>query len=314
MLGRMFTSQMLLRRAARASLLPLLLGLAACGGSDDEGSESADGPVAEEPKDTEGWETLIEGDWSLPPGEEGYVCARVTLTESMYVSSFEAINPPGTHHTFLTVGEPNGKPDGVSACNAAENQMRSVFGSGVGTDPLAFPDGVALHVEKGSQLLLNLHLFNTGDETLAGISGSRIKRVAEADVEHLAEGILAGPIGLDIPAGQITEHAGHCTMTSDVTIFAVAPHMHQLGIHEKVFAESGAGEIKLYDAPYSFDEQSYQLVEPVQLAKGERVRVECTHNNTTALPVTFGDSSLAEMCLAGLYMYPSDGGAFICVN
>jgi hypothetical protein len=306
------------RAALRRALLlhPALLAcLGGCGSSAEEEPAPVDqniGPDEPGPSE-EGWETLISGEWSLPPGEEGYTCARVTVPESMYVSAFEAINPVGTHHTLLTVGEPD-EPDGITPCNAGENRTLSVFGSGVGTDPLAFPEGVALYLEQGTQLLLNLHLFNTSGETMTGVSGTRIKRMEEADVQHVAEGVLAGTIGLDIPAGQTTEHVGHCTMTSDVTLFAVAPHMHQLGIHEKVFAESAAGETTLFDAPYSFDEQSYHLVSPVSLAKGDRVRIECTHRNTTSERVTFGESTLSEMCFAGLYMYPSDGGLFVCVD
>jgi hypothetical protein len=308
----MSTLQRGCRNVTFALTLPLLLGLAACGSSDEGETRTEPEPV-EEPG-ASGFESLIQGEWSMPPGEEGYVCARTTVEESMYVSAFETINPPGTHHTLLTIGEADGQPDGVTPCNAAVNKLRSVTGSGVGTDPLTFPEGVAFHIEKGMQLLLNLHLFNTGDEILTGVSGTRVKRIPEADVEHVAEGVLAGTIALDLPAGQTTEHVGHCTMTSDTTIFAIAPHMHQLGIHEKVFGESAAGETKLFDAPYSFDEQSYVAVAPLTLAKGDRVRVECTHRNTTGADVGFGDSSLAEMCFAGLYLYPSDGGTFICVN
>jgi hypothetical protein len=104
-------------------------------------------------------------------------------------------------------------------------------------------------------------------------------------------------------------------MSSDVTIVAVAPHMHQLGIHETVVAESSSeGDVVLHDAPYTFDEQSYHLIEPLKLVKGDRVRIECTHKNTTNRVVTFGDSSLQEMCLAGLYRFPADGSPFMCMD
>src|SRR6185436_14385953 len=117
------------------------------------------------------------------------------------------------------------------------------------------------------------------------------------------------------PPQHTTVHVGFCTMSSDVTVFAVAPHMHQLGIYEKVFAESSVdGEVVLYDGPYDFNEQSSYRVDPVKLLKSDRMRVECTHRNTTDKTVNFGDSSLAEMCFAGFYRYPADGSAFACVD
>jgi hypothetical protein len=259
------------------------------------------------------WQLLIEGEWTIGASTEGYYCARQTVNEDLYVHAFEAISPPGTHHTLLTMGDPNAA-DGLTPCGAGDNRTLSVFGSGVGTDRFTMPDGVALKIPAGTQLLLNLHLFNTSTNPLSGTSGTRVLVMAESEVEHLAEGVLAGTTQLQIPGGETTMHTGYCTMRTDATIFAVAPHMHQIGIHEKVVAERGAGDVTLFDAPYDFSEQSYLGIEPVQLSAGDRVRVECTHRNETNKPVGFGDSSLAEMCFAGLYRYPAAGGYFICTN
>ena len=86
-------------------LLPLTV---ACGSTaDDSGNKSPiEKPPAKTPPEetTYGkWQELITGDWTMPPGEEGYVCARKTVERDMYVTSFAAINPFGTHHTLLTV-------------------------------------------------------------------------------------------------------------------------------------------------------------------------------------------------------------------
>lgn len=290
------------------AVLAFSLPLVACGSKDDA---PAAGAAADPGRDLT---TIVTGGWTIEPGTEGYVCVRKTLTEDLVVGGFEALNPPGTHHTLLTYGDPDG-PDGITDCNAAEIRPRALFASGVGTDPLDFPEGVGFRIAKGTQLLLNLHLFNTSDEPLSGESGTRARVLSPADVVHEAEGLLAGTTSLEIPAGATTDHVGHCTMTSDVTLFAVAPHMHQLGIHEKVVAESaGKGEVVLHDAPYSFEEQSFSLIDPLELKKGERLRIECRHRNTTDSDVRFGDSSLAEMCFAGVYRYPADGTPFICVD
>jgi hypothetical protein len=292
--------------------LGLLPSVVACGGSDTVL------PKTTSPSTTAGaeWTTLVTGDWGQAPGTEGYTCVRSTNTEDLFVNSFEAINPLGTHHTLLTMGATNA-PDGTTTCSVADNRPLAIFGSGVGTDPLTLPEGVALKIPKDMQLLLNLHLYNTGSKELTGTSGTRVVAIPQSDVKHVAEGLLAGPIALNIPAGQTTEHVGYCTMKNDVTIVAVAPHMHQIGIHEKIIAESSAeGDVVLHDEPYSFDEQSYHLVEPIKLAKGDRVRVECTHKNTKTYDIGFGDSSDAEMCLAGIYRYPADpdGSPYLCAD
>ena len=52
----------------------------------------------------------------------------------------------------------------------------------------------------------------------------------------------------------------------------------------------------------------------IRILPGDKVRVECTHNNTTATKVTFGESTLSEMCFAGLYRFPADGSPFMCTR
>jgi len=295
------------RGFAALALLPTVV---ACGGS----SEDPPAPSPDPPSTGGEWRTLLTGEWTLPAGTEGYSCVRHTVTEDLWVNGFEAISPGGTHHTLLTVGEPTA-PDGLTICNAGENRTHSVYGSGVGPEKLEFPEGIALKIPKGAQLLLNLHLFNTGGADLSGTSGTKVRVIPESAVTTVAEGVLAGTIAIDIPPQETSTTTGWCSMSNDVTLFAVAPHMHQLGVYEKVTAESGAkGEVKLFDGPYNFDDQSYHLIEPLDLKKGERVRVECTHTNTTTKPVRFGESTLAEMCFAGIYRYPADGSPFICVD
>jgi hypothetical protein len=299
------------RGALIAALLPFV-GTFGCSSSDS--SKDPGAPGSPQPPSEGEWRTLLTGDWTVPPGGDDYTCVRKTMTEDLYVNGFEAISPRGTHHTLLTVGEPT-EPDGLTLCNAGTNRTHSVYGSGVGPERLEFPAGVAMKIPKGTQLLLNLHLFNIGGADISGTSGTLVRVIAESQVETIAEGVLAGTIAINIPPQQTATTTGWCTMSSKVTLFAVAPHMHQLGVYEKVTAESSSqGEVPLFDGPYNFDDQSYHLIEPLDLAKGDRVRVECTHKNTTNLPVGFGESTLSEMCFAGMYRYPADGSPFICVD
>ncbi|HKP59019.1 MAG TPA: hypothetical protein VJV78_19995 [Polyangiales bacterium] len=264
----------------------------------------------------DGWKTLVTGRWEVPAGQETYHCARFTLPETITVSSFRALSPPGTHHTLLTIVDNPTDPDGSAPCTAGTNGKKSITGSGVGSNDLNMPAGVAMEVKAGQQLLLNLHLFNVTDKPITGTSGTLFKPMAVADVKQYAEGVLAGQINLSIPVGGPTMQSGDCTMTHDSTLFAVSPHMHQLGVHLKAVAKSStAGEVVLMDKPYSFDEQLvYPLDKEVPMKKGDIVHVECTYQNTTNKPVMFGESSLSEMCFAGVYRYPAGAPGFVCVR
>jgi hypothetical protein len=260
----------------------------------------------------DGWLRLIEAAWELAPHSEGYRCVRKTMPEDVYITAFAPLSPPGTHHTTLHVETAGVSPDGVTVCGVGAGGTRRLQGAGVGTEPSVLPAGVAMKVAAGEQLMVNLHLFNFGAARLTGTSGTRIKRVPLAEVEHLAEVVLAGPLGLNIPPGRVTQ-SGNCTLRSAATIYSLNPHMHQLGKHMKVTLRGENGDRVLLDQAYDFTHQLLHPIEPVQVEAGDRVNIECTYLNDTPRDVTWGDSSLDEMCFVGVGLYPAFGGG-LCVN
>jgi hypothetical protein len=296
------------QRVHTSILCSIFLALAACSSSSEEATtpEGLDVPTGE-------WQTLISGDWTLPAGGETYVCVRKTIEEDLYVNGFESIAPTGTHHALLGVGVPDA-PDGIFPCQATTVFGESAYGGGRGVEPLVFPDGIARKIPKGSQVLLNMHLFNSYGEDIGGTSGVRIRTIPKSEVTALTEHIVAGTEHLTIPARQTTTHSGACRMTSDVTLLAVAPHMHQLGTHLKAVAETAEGDVTLLDAPFTLDTQSYRPLEPLALRRGDRVRVECTHANSTDAAVFYGLSALDEMCTAAIYRFPADGTMWFCMD
>jgi hypothetical protein len=262
----------------------------------------------------DGWQRLMEADWQLSAGSEGYRCMTFTVPEDIYIVAFEPQSPLGTHHATFGVSAAASEDDHVYACGVGTAGDRKLQGSGAGTEASALPPGVAMPIHAGEQVLMNLHLFNIGDQPLSGRSGMWIKTVAKNDVVHEAETVLAGPLSLDIPVGRATT-SGSCTIRSDATLFAVGPHMHQHGVHQRVTATTAAGDVAIYDADYDFDHQLYYPVDQLELHAGDRVNVECTYLNDTDGPLHWGDSSLAEMCFTSLSLYPAVGyGSLPCSN
>lgn len=278
-----------------------LLGLSLLAGCDAE----SDVPQADAGPGADGYVTLIEGDWTLPSGTEKYVCVRTTVTSDVWISAIRPVAPPGTHHTVLMLGAPDG-PDGITDC-ASSLVKPAIYASGVGTQALEMPTGVAVHVKPGQQLLLNLHLFNSGDEPLDGASGIEILRADPATIEHEAGVVLAGKAqGLQVPPGKSTQ-IGTCTTPADVTVFAIAPHMHMLGTHMKVSyaATATATPSVLLDGPYAFDEQRFQLLTPqLTSTAGGKLKVECSYMNPSVDTVVFGEHTEEEMCYALTFIYP----------
>jgi hypothetical protein len=263
----------------------------------------------------DGWLRLIAASWQLPAGHEAHFCVRVTAPREVYLHEFAPLGATGTHHTVLTTVPGGSTPDGVISCSGGDVTGHQIYGSGVGTEPTVLPEGIAMHVRAGEQLVLNLHLFNTRDRALTGISGVMVRGMAADQVKQVAEGVLAGPLGFTLGTGRATA-TGKCTFSHAATIISVQPHMHQLGIHMKVTAKRAAADsVNLFDDDYSFDSQQRYPAGMVALKAGDVVEIECTYLNDTQHSVRWGQSSLDEMCFAGLTRFPADSStSYLCVN
>jgi len=249
------------------------------------------------------WTTLIDGTWELQPGTEGYWCTWKTFQEDTYVKAFRALAPEGTHHTLLMHAGGN-IPDGQGICGPTIG-ADMLHASGVGTDDLAFPPGVAVKIAKGTQIMLNLHLFNASTTVLKGTSGTQVVLAPASEVEQIAEMVLGGGTAISVPPNGTQTVPGKCGFTGTSTIMTVWPHMHQFGTHMKAVYKGAGGTITLHDAPYSFTDQKNYLIDPLTVQAGEQIDIECTYQNTTSDTIHFGDSSKAEMCFLGLYRYPA---------
>jgi hypothetical protein len=126
--------------------------------------------------------------------------------------------------------------------------------------------------------------------------------------------LIAGAFQINIPPNQDASLTGTCAVSGESTIFGVVPHMHRLGTHMKVVAHSAIdGERVLHDGLYDFDQQLFYPIEPIHVANGDKVDFECTWRNPTGQTVTFGDSTLDEMCFVGLFRYPA-GASSVCYD
>jgi hypothetical protein len=285
----------------------------------DEGGEPGDGAgdAGDDFTPPDGYTRLVGRRWDLPGGANMYRCVRVTVPHDMYITDFIAQSPAGAHHAILSIAGgfgtdgPDGDDDG---CGPSAIGVHMLYASSIGTEPLQFPQGVGIKVTAGQQLHLNLHLFNAGDDSLSGESAIWIKSQATAPAQ-LAEMVLAGPLDIAVPSdNQPHPVTGECTARHDYSLFAVWPHMHQFGTHQRVeLVAGGNAPTMIHDAPFRFDDQSYQPVSPMQNVRvGEKIRVTCTYVNNSGVEVRYGDGAGAEMCFAGLYRFPAAGSDEYC--
>jgi len=86
----------------------------------------------------------------------------------------------------------------------------------------------------------------------------------------------------------------------------VVPHMHLHGTEIKLSAlHPDGGSTCGIDIPrWDFHwQQFYYYVDPLPGAAGDRLRLECTFDNTAGdQPLTWGEKTTDEMCLMYLYV------------
>jgi hypothetical protein len=309
--------------AMRTYLLAALATVAACKGTDP--SLGDDQPVIDAPDGTmadayvppAGYTKLIGRTWTLSAGQTDiYRCVLLTIPTDTYITSIEAQAPAGTHHTVLSIatGSQVAGPDGEYDCSVQTLGTHMLYASGVGTSPLDFPTDVGLKIPAGTQIHLNLHLYNASDSMMTGESAIWVKSQPTAP-PMLAEMVFAGNMQFSVPSdGLPHDVVGTCTINQSYKMFALWPHMHKLATHQKIELLHSTTTTTLHDMDYSFGEQRYWLQSPeISVQQNDKVRVTCTYVNNTGAPVGFGDSSDAEMCFGGMYRYPSNGSSLFCV-
>jgi hypothetical protein len=251
---------------------------------------------------------LIGRDWTVSPGEL-YKCVGIRAERDMYISGFTNLAPLGEHHAVVTVADDPGTfgltQVGEYDCTFGALDLQMLYASGVGEASIELPDGAALEVKAGQFINLNLHLFNTTNGDLTMHSGVRATVVPSVPPEKIAEMIFVGTTNFNIAPGETGTASGGCNFTRDATVFAYWPHMHQFATHQKLTMTVGGEARVMHDAAFDFMHQATYPIDPtIAVHAGDSIQTECTFTNTGSVPLTFGDSSTAEMCLTGLYRYP----------
>lgn len=290
-----------------SALLAASLSLA-CGSTESGATPPGDGGTPGDAKSAAPEVFRLGGTYDLAPGEETNLCARVNLDRDLWVTGLAPTRGEGTHHVIAALDSSPGEP-GVSPCESFEVDWTTLFAASIGSPALDLPKGVALHLPAGSQLILQMHVVNSSGEPMVGAeSAVDLTLAEEADVLQKADVALVGPLDIAIDAEGYKASAV-CTMRAATNYFAVFPHMHGLGRHAKVWTLKGDTEHVVHDADFDPDDQDFVTFEPIPLAEGDSIGIECTYGAPApgAGPVRFGPFTKDEMCFAVSYRYPASG-------
>jgi hypothetical protein len=193
-------------------------------------------------------------------------------------------------------------------------------GWAVGAQPHFFPEGLALSIPKGSDLVIQYHFHPTGKpETEKSVIG--IYFAKQAPARRLIS-IQMPPVyslfaGLSIPPGE-KDYVVRDTYTlpADVDAVGVGAHAHYLGKKLKMTATLPNGEVKdllvINDWDFAWQDR-YFFKDFVALPKGTRLDAEVHWDNSASnphnpsnppIPITWGEQSKDEMGSVSLIAVP----------
>lgn len=185
-----------------------------------------------------------------------------------------------------------------------------------GTVPYVEPEGMALRLDKGTDLVLNTHLQPSGKpEVIQPSLGLYFTSQAATKLPMLLQ--LENDAKLDIAPGEkdfrVTDEF---TLPVDVDLLAIYPHAHYLGkdIQAFVTLPGGARQTLIHIPHWNLSWQAvYRYSMPVRLPKGSTVTLQYVYDNSTDNPlnpsrppvrVRAGNRSSDEMCHLWLQVLP----------
>ncbi len=185
-----------------------------------------------------------------------------------------------------------------------------------GTVPYVEPEGMALRLDKGTDLILNTHLQPSGKpEVIQPSIGLYFTPQAATKLPMLLQ--LENDVQLDIPPGRkdflVTDEF---TLPVDVDLMAIYPHAHYLGKDIQAFATlpDGTKKTLIHIPHWNLNWQAvYRYTQPVRLPKGTKVSLRYTYDNSDENPlnpnqpparVVGGNRSRDEMCHLWLQVLP----------
>lgn len=184
-----------------------------------------------------------------------------------------------------------------------------------GMTPQFLPDGVARHLYKGTDLVMQVHYHLSGkpekDRTQVGIYFGKKK------AEKFLRIIPVVQPRLEIPAGEASHPVSAAfPVPFDAQAIFIVPHMHLLGKTMEVEAKLPDGKsvplIKIDDWDFNWQDM-YTYKTPVKLPRGTILSLKATYDNSEKNPrqpvspprvVTWGEETTDEMCLAFVGFIP----------
>ncbi|MBS3914219.1 MAG: T9SS type A sorting domain-containing protein [Bacteroidetes bacterium] len=266
-------------------------------------------------------------DYKVKTSNDEYRCFVLPtgLSADKFLTEIEVVpgNYSVVHHVLvfhdtskvplqLDSADPNPGYLGFGGTGSSTSKMIGVWVPG--QDPFQMPPGMGIKLEKNGYIILQVHYpANIQDVTDSSkvylkYSSSALREVGIAPaLNHIAPSLQNGP--LYIPANQKKDFTSKYTVPIDISIFAVAPHMHLIGQKIKAFGVVKPGDTNKFISIPQWDfhwQRTYTFTKVQKIPSGTVLWGNASYDNTSGNPlnpnkppkaVSLGEATTDEMML-----------------
>lgn len=250
----------------------------------------------------------------VAPGADVQTCYFMEpVAEDMFIRALDSYQSRFGHHLILFRAEKPEPVGSVRDCTSIQDMINLMpVISSVNFGLQEFPEGMAVRVPAGTQLVLQQHIVNTSENSIRLRDAVHVRYAPKAEVQ-----IMAGFYGLSDVNFILPPHNQHttnweCVVPRDMSVLLMGPHMHEWG--KSFVAQAGPVDNlqTIIDIPEWRAEMrdtppvtEYSKDAPLLLKKGDVIRTKCTWMNTTAEELIFP----YEMCATYGYYFPAPEGS-----
>ncbi len=266
------------------------------------------------PDASEGFQFVSPSSISILPGGESFYCyyKNVPGTENGEVDlgGFKSWMTAQSSHHFITflagsAGAVKQADGALQTCAFGAGQWvyaTSKSGMIVGMD---MPDGVGLPMTSGAQLIMNMHLINTGDTPVSPVV--KLNGYYAKNIKYKAASMASFNIGINVPPMGTQTVRGTCTPPAGSNFFLLTTHTHKFATAADINYVSGGQTTNLV---HTTDWESpgthiWQAPNFLTTKAGDTFTYSCTYQNPNSFAVTVGETAARnEMCMAIGYFFP----------
>jgi hypothetical protein len=267
------------------------------------------------PDASEGFQITSPASISVSPGDEQFWCYYKTIpgTGEVDVGGFRSWMTVQASHHFITFHSSTPGTDGnlVSCPFGSGDWVYATSKSGevIGMD---LPDGVGLPFQAGTQLVMNMHLINTGTDVVKPVVKLNVLFAKNMKQKAAAVYSLAANAQINVAPMATGTVRGSCSATAGSKFFLWTTHSHKFTTEDDVNLVRGGQTTNLVKTT-DWENPGTKVWGPpdfLTVQAGDSFTYSCTYKNTLTRQLTFGETAAYnEMCLAIGYYFPAGGAS-----